>query len=70
MRYTRTVTFQMEYHTVFAPKYRRKMFYDEKRYEIGKKMYVSWPYPYAGTPKISVSGRMSEGEKQSFRHTK
>lgn len=46
MKYTRTVTFQMEYHTVFAPKYRRKMFYYEKRYEIGKKMYVSWPYPY------------------------
>lgn len=43
MRYTRTVTFQMEYHTVFALKYRRKMFYDEKCYEIGKKMCLDQP---------------------------
>lgn len=25
-----------KYHVVFAPKYRRKVFYDEKRHEIGK----------------------------------
>ena len=25
-----------KYHIVFAPKYRRKVFYGEKRYEIGK----------------------------------
>ena len=43
MKYTRTVTFQMEYHTVFAPKYRRKMFYYEKRYEIGKEMCLEQP---------------------------
>ncbi|MBR1777566.1 MAG: transposase, partial [Alphaproteobacteria bacterium] len=24
-----------KYHIVFAPKYRRKVFYGEKRYEIG-----------------------------------
>ena len=32
-------TFSMwncKYHIVFAPKYRRKVFYGEKRYEIGK----------------------------------
>lgn len=27
---------ECKYHIVFAPKYRRKVFYDEERYEIGK----------------------------------
>lgn len=27
---------ECKYHIVFAPKYRRKVFYDEKRYKIGK----------------------------------
>ena len=27
-------TWNCKYHTVFAPKYRRKVFYEEKRYEI------------------------------------
>jgi len=29
-------TWNCKYHIVFAPKYRRKVFYDEKRLEIGK----------------------------------
>ena len=29
-------TWNCKYHIVFAPKYRRKVFYGEKRYEIGK----------------------------------
>lgn len=29
-------TWNCKYHIVFAPKYRRKIFYGEKRYEIGK----------------------------------
>ena len=29
-------TWNCKYHVVFAPKYRRKVFYGEKRYEIGK----------------------------------
>ena len=29
-------TWNWKYHIVFAPKYRRKVFYGEKRYEIGK----------------------------------
>ena len=29
-----------KYHIVFAPKYRRKVFYGEKRAEIGKKMCI------------------------------
>lgn len=28
-------TWSCKYHIVFAPKYRRKVFYDEKRLEIG-----------------------------------
>ena len=28
-------TWSCKYHVVFAPKYRRKVFYDEKRLEIG-----------------------------------
>lgn len=29
-------TWNCKYHIVFAPKYRRKVFFGEKRYEIGK----------------------------------
>ena len=29
-------TWNCKYHVVFAPKYRRKVFYGEKRYEIGQ----------------------------------
>jgi len=29
-------TWNCKYHIVFAPKYRRKVFYGEKHYEIGK----------------------------------
>lgn len=29
-------TWNCKYHIVFAPKHRRKVFYDEKCYEIGK----------------------------------
>ena len=29
-------TWNCKYHLVFAPKYRRKAFYGERRYEIGK----------------------------------
>ena len=29
-------TWECKYHIVFAPKYRRKVFYGEKRYEIGQ----------------------------------
>ena len=29
-------TWNCKYHMVFVPKYRRKVFYGEKRYEIGK----------------------------------
>ena len=41
-----------KYHVVFAPKYRRKVFYEEKRLEIHIHMLLSIP------PKISVSGFM------------
>ena len=30
-----------KYHIVFAPKYRRKVFYGQKRYEIGQ---ISWEF--------------------------
>ena len=30
-----------KYHVVFAPKYRRKVFYGQKRYEIGQILVVS-----------------------------
>ena len=40
---------ECKYHIVFAPKYRRKVFYGQKRYEIGQ---VEIP------PKISVSNFM------------
>lgn len=30
------ITWNCKYHIVFAPKYRRKVFYESKRLEIGK----------------------------------
>ena len=33
-------TWNCKYHIVFAPKYRRKVFYGEKRYKIGKMLRI------------------------------
>ena len=34
MKHTACSSYRCEYHIVFAPKYRRKVFYEEKRAEI------------------------------------
>ena len=36
VRHTAHSSYRCEYHIVFAPKYRRKIFYKENRVEIGK----------------------------------
>ena len=36
LKHTAHSSYRCEYHIVFAPKYRRKVFYREKRVEIGK----------------------------------
>ena len=36
VRHTAHSSYRCEYHIVFAPKYRRKIFYGEKREAVGK----------------------------------
>ena len=52
-----------KYHNVFAPKYRRKVFFGEKRREIGKilRQLCDWKkvpgsYPYAGRDSAKSRG--------------
>lgn len=46
-----------KYHIVFAPKYRRKVFYGQNRYEIGKILgeLCRWKDVHRRFPKIMVT---------------
>ena len=44
IKQTAHLSYRCKYHIVFAPKYRRKVFYKEKRAEVGKilKTFCEW----------------------------